>query len=210
MTGKCIKCKSLLVKIKTEMQSILMDHVKIISRIENFVSTTEATEALQTDSISLHEETLDVMETRHDPSQEEEVIEIDTDEEEEEDIFECETCCKIFENAQGLEEHLELHYPNDTHDNEDDTCNVNEEIEEEDDEHEFFFTSTVTGLTISKTDVDGDGNPLGLETSLASGAAGSGSITIVLKHEPTKPNDGTSASAGGSTELEVTFNVTVQ
>jgi len=132
MTGKCSKCKSLLVKIKTEMQSILMDHVKIISRIENFVSTTEATEDLQTDSISRHEETLDVMETRHDPSQEEEVIEIDTDEEEEEDIFECETCCKIFENAQGLEEHLELHYPNDTHDNEDDTCNVNEEIEEED------------------------------------------------------------------------------
>ena len=88
--------------------------------------------------------------------------------------------------------------------------NMTEEIEEEDDEHEFFFTSTVTGLTISKTDVDGDGNPLGLETSLASGAAGSGSITIVLKHEPTKPNDGTSASAGGSTELEVTFNVTVQ
>ena len=88
--------------------------------------------------------------------------------------------------------------------------NMTEEIEEEDDEYEFFFTSTVTGLTISKTDVDGDGNPLGLETSLASGAAGSGSITIVLKHEPTKPNDGTSASAGGSTELEVTFNVTVQ
>jgi hypothetical protein len=88
--------------------------------------------------------------------------------------------------------------------------NMTEEIEEEDDEHEFFFTSTVTGLTISKTDVDGDGNPLGLETSLASGAAGSGSITIVLKHEPTKPNDGTSASAGGSTDLEVTFNVTVQ
>lgn len=88
--------------------------------------------------------------------------------------------------------------------------NMTEEIEEEDDEHEFFFTSTVSGLTISKTDVDVNGNPLGLETSLASGAAGSGSITIVLKHEPTKPNDGTSASAGGSTDLEVTFNVTVQ
>jgi len=88
--------------------------------------------------------------------------------------------------------------------------NMTEEIEEEDDEHEFFFTSTVSGLTISKTDLDANGNPLGLETSLASGAAGSGSITIVLKHEPTKPNDGTSASAGGSTDLEVTFNVTVQ
>ena len=84
------------------------------------------------------------------------------------------------------------------------------EIEEEDDEHEFFFTSSVSGLTISKTDTDGNGNPLGLETSITSGAAGSGSITVVLKHEPTKPNDGTSASAGGSTDIEVTFNVTVE
>lgn len=87
---------------------------------------------------------------------------------------------------------------------------ITEEIEEEDDEHEFFFTSTVAGLAITKTDVDGNGNPLGLETSLTSGAAGSGSITIVLKHEPTKPNDGTSTGAGGSTDLEVTFNVTVE
>ena len=89
---------------------------------------------------------------------------------------------------------------------------MTEEIEEEDDdEHEFFFTSTVSGLTISKTDVlTVMAILLGLETSLTSGAAGSGSITVVLKHEPTKPNDGTSASAGGSTDIEVTFNVTVQ
>lgn len=87
---------------------------------------------------------------------------------------------------------------------------ITEEIKEEDDEHEFFFTSSVSGLTISKTDTDGNGNPLGLETSITSGAAGSGSITVVLKHEPTKPNDGTSASAGGSTDIEVTFNVTVE
>jgi hypothetical protein len=84
------------------------------------------------------------------------------------------------------------------------------EIEEEDDEHEFFFTSTVSGLTIEKTDVDGNGDPVGLETSLNAGPAGSGSITVVLKHEPTKPNDGTSADAGGSTDIEITFNVSVQ
>ena len=88
---------------------------------------------------------------------------------------------------------------------------ITEEIKEEDDEHEFFYTSTVSGLAIEKTDVDGDGNPLGLETSVTSGGAGSGSIYIVLKHEPTKPNDGTSGDAGGSTDIEVTFNnVTVQ
>jgi hypothetical protein len=88
--------------------------------------------------------------------------------------------------------------------------NITVEIEEEDDEHEFFFTSTVADLTIQKTDEDGNGNPVGLETSLNAGTAGSGSITVVLKHEPTKPNDGTSADAGGSTDIEITFNVSVQ
>ncbi|WP_299014316.1 type 1 periplasmic binding fold superfamily protein [uncultured Polaribacter sp.] len=88
---------------------------------------------------------------------------------------------------------------------------ITEEIEEEDDEHEFFFASSITGLSIEKTDEDEDGNPVGLETSLTTGTAGSGSITVILKHEPSKPNDGTSASAGGSTDVEVTFNnVTVQ
>ena len=43
MMEKCNNCNTLVVKMKTEMQDILMDHVKIISRIQKFVSTTEAT-----------------------------------------------------------------------------------------------------------------------------------------------------------------------
>ena len=42
------------------------------------------------------------------------------------------------------------------------------------------------------------------------GAAGTGTVTIVLKHEPTKPNNGTAAGAGGSIDVEVTFPITVQ
>lgn len=87
--------------------------------------------------------------------------------------------------------------------------NITTEILAEADEHEFFFSNTA-GLTITKTDVDGNNNPLGVQTTLMTGAAGAGNITIVLKHEPTKPNDGTAAGAGGSTDIEVTFNVTVQ
>lgn len=83
------------------------------------------------------------------------------------------------------------------------------EIKAEDDEHEFFFTNTA-GLTITKTDVDGNNNPVGIDTSFMTGAVGTGTLTIVLKHEPTKPNDGTAAGAGGSTDIEVTFDVTVQ
>lgn len=88
--------------------------------------------------------------------------------------------------------------------------NITDEVKAEDDEHEFFYTSSVSGLAITKKDQDGNGNPLGIETSVTTGAAGSGTLTIVLKHEPTKPNNGSAASAGGSTDLEVSFSVQVQ
>ena len=82
------------------------------------------------------------------------------------------------------------------------------EVRAEGDEHEFFYTNTA-GLTITKTDTDGT-NPVGIETTLSTGAAGSGSLTIVLKHEPTKPNDGTAANEGGSTDVQVTFLISIQ
>jgi len=86
---------------------------------------------------------------------------------------------------------------------------INEEIEEEADEHEFFYTNSA-GLTITKTDVDGNGDPLGLFTTVTTGAAGMGAINVVLRHEPMKPNNGTAADAGGSTDVDVTYDVMVQ
>ncbi len=86
---------------------------------------------------------------------------------------------------------------------------ITEEVEEEGDEHEIFYSNTV-GLTITKNDTDGDGNPLGLETTLTTGAASNGTITVILRHEPTKPNDGTAAGAGGSTDAQVSYSVVVQ
>lgn len=88
--------------------------------------------------------------------------------------------------------------------------NITLEVKAEGDEHEFFFASTIAGITFEKTDMDGNGNPIGIETSVSTGNAGTGTMTIVLKHEPTKPNNGTSANAGGSTDVEVTFNISVQ
>ena len=87
--------------------------------------------------------------------------------------------------------------------------NITLEVEEEGAEHEFFYSNTA-GLAISKTDVDVNGDPLGIETTVDTGSADNGTVTVILKHEPTKPNDGTASGAGGSTDVEVTFNVTVQ
>jgi hypothetical protein len=88
--------------------------------------------------------------------------------------------------------------------------NITTEVQEEGNEHEFFYSSSVAGISIAKTDADMNGNPIGIETSLTTGNAGAGTLTIILKHEPTKPNNGVSAEAGGSTDAEVTFNISIQ
>ena len=69
---------------------------------------------------------------------------------------------------------------------------ITEEIEEEDEDHQFFFTSTISDLAISYDDQDADGNPVGLSSTLVTGAAASGSIKIILRHEPEKTAAGVS------------------
>ena len=91
-----------------------------------------------------------------------------------------------------------------------DVEDVTEEILEEDEDHQFFFVTTVSGLTVTYNDSDSLGNPIGLSTNLTTGLAGTGNLTIILKHEPTKPNDGTAAGAGGETDIEVVFPINVQ
>ena len=88
--------------------------------------------------------------------------------------------------------------------------NVTEEIQEEDDEHQIFFGVSGVDLTVDYTDVDGDGNPVGLATTLTTGDAGSGTLTVTLRHEPNKPNNGSLGDAGGETDIEVEFPVTIQ
>tara|TARA_B100000989_G_C19430834_1_gene422977 strand:- start:248 stop:793 length:546 start_codon:yes stop_codon:yes gene_type:complete len=88
--------------------------------------------------------------------------------------------------------------------------NVTTEIIEENDEHQFFFTlSSGLEVDISTTDSDSNGNPLGQQFNLQTHSPGSGTLTITLIHEPNKPNSGLS-SAGGATDIEVTFNLVVE
>jgi len=95
----------------------------------------------------------------------------------------------------------------------DDVEDITEEVAEEDEEHQFFFQTT-GGISVDYDDADADGNPLGLANTLTTGAAGDGSVTITLRHEPNKGGDGVAegniANAGGETDIEVTFDVTVQ
>ncbi len=88
---------------------------------------------------------------------------------------------------------------------------ITEEVEEEDDEHQVFYTfSSDLDGSITYTSFDGDGNPLGTTADLDAGDASMGTLTITLRHEPTKPNDGTLADAGGETDIQVSFPVTIE
>lgn len=88
---------------------------------------------------------------------------------------------------------------------------ITEEVEEEADEHQVFYSFNGTsGSTVSYDDADGNGNPLGVNITLSSGNATTGNtLTVTLKHEPTKPNDGTVTNAGGETDIEASFTFDV-
>jgi hypothetical protein len=85
-------------------------------------------------------------------------------------------------------------------------------IAEDAEDHEVFYTSLVNGLSIQTTDVDGNGNPLGFETTVTASAAGTGTLTISIVHEGKKPNTGIddALSGGGTTDIEVFFDITIQ
>ena len=88
---------------------------------------------------------------------------------------------------------------------------ITEEVEEEADEHQvFYIPSTTLNTTVAYANFDSNNNPLGTAVTLTTGADEvSGTLTITLRHEPTKPNDGTLNGAGGETDVQVTFPVQV-
>lgn len=89
--------------------------------------------------------------------------------------------------------------------------NVTIEVLEEADEHQvFFIPSSALNITPTYLNFDNNGNPLGTSIALVTGDTSFGTLNVVLRHEPNKPNDGTLADAGGETDIDVSFEVTVQ
>lgn len=93
-----------------------------------------------------------------------------------------------------------------------DSEDITLEVAEEDDEHQVFYTTTGgLNMTFAYDDADDDNNPIGLMTTLSTGASSSGDLTIVLRHEPAKDAAGVAidnpAPAGGETDIEVEFAI---
>lgn len=85
------------------------------------------------------------------------------------------------------------------------------EVREEAAEHQVFFVpSSGLNLTFDYEDFDSNNNPLGTLFTVQTGTTSSGSLTIVLRHDLQKPNDGSLANAGGETDISVGFNLTIQ
>ena len=89
---------------------------------------------------------------------------------------------------------------------------ITAEVKAEGKEHQLFYQSSL--LKIEYTDKDTDGNPVGLTSKLTTTGAGTGKLKIILRHEPKKTasgvKDGNIANAGGETDIEVEFDITVQ
>jgi hypothetical protein len=95
--------------------------------------------------------------------------------------------------------------------------NISAEVSEEGTEHQFFFiTDGELDLTTAYDDQDADGHPIGLENTFVAGSASSGTLKVILRHEPNKTavgvSDGDVTNAAGETDIETlpAFNVTIQ
>lgn len=92
--------------------------------------------------------------------------------------------------------------------------NITEEIEEEGEDHQIFYQQNGLG-TFTYNDTDANGKPIGVAfTYTAASAPATGTLTVTLRHLPNKSGANVAAgditNAGGGTDAEVTYAVTVQ
>ncbi|MFT7395358.1 MAG: hypothetical protein ACI96G_000082 [Flavobacterium sp.] len=89
------------------------------------------------------------------------------------------------------------------------------EIKEEGLEHQLFFQAPEAIGAFTYADADVNGKPIGLAFTLRTGAAAAtGSIVLILRHEPLKSAAGVASgsitNAGGATDAQITYPVQVK
>lgn len=92
------------------------------------------------------------------------------------------------------------------------TLDATAEIREKANEHLFVYTPS-TGLALSVTLTDKDTNPspgpypIGLTTEIRTGAASSGKLKLVLRHQPSTKNG---TAVPGTSDLDTDFTIVIQ
>lgn len=90
---------------------------------------------------------------------------------------------------------------------------VTEEIAEENEVHRFYFTpSAGLELVVEGFDLDDAGAPLGIQSEWSAGAAGNGTIQILLRHYPNGGKDASDPATSGksSTDADAVFPVEIR
>lgn len=92
--------------------------------------------------------------------------------------------------------------------------NITEEVKEENTEHLFLWESSpVSGagsISFYNGSKDDNGDALNQAGSIATGSIGKGQLTVTLKHQPTNKAANTASAAGGETDAEAIFPVSLQ
>lgn len=84
---------------------------------------------------------------------------------------------------------------------------ITEEVQDEAEEHLVCFDVASANVTVTAKDQDTNGDPLGLISTVTTGDAGQGTLTISLKHEPTK--SASDPCSTGETDVEATFVINI-
>jgi hypothetical protein len=91
--------------------------------------------------------------------------------------------------------------------------NITTEVEEEGEEHQIFYQIPSAIGTIGYTDFDVNAKPVGLTFTYTTGNAGTGNLTVTLRHLPNKSAAGVAAgditNAGGATDAQVTYPIVI-
>jgi hypothetical protein len=96
------------------------------------------------------------------------------------------------------------------------TVNQTDDIRQEANEHLFVYTytpatSSPASLTVTATDRDTNPTPgpypVGITTSVRTGAASTGTLNVVLRHQPNVKNG---TATPGSSDLDVNFPVVIR
>ncbi len=91
---------------------------------------------------------------------------------------------------------------------------ITAEVEEEGAEHQVFYRTTGFDAEFTYEDADSLQQPLGLVVDFVTGEAGTGELEVTLRHQPNKGAAGVAggdiANAGGETDVQVTFPVTIE
>lgn len=89
--------------------------------------------------------------------------------------------------------------------------NITEEVIAESSAHLFLYESKPAGLlTFSNGNKDAANMPFNQRIVVKTGAADTGELGVVLKHNPTNKAALNAADAGGETDVDVTFPVKLQ